>query len=420
MQMPEVVIIGAGLAGLTCAKVLWEQGCRDLLILEKEEAAGGRVRTDQVEGYRLDRGFQVLFTAYPSVRRHLDLQALQVRSYRPGAVLVKGEHHCLLGDPLRDLSTLGATLSNPLLPWADKLRIMQLRLQLWGQSLEQIQNSMDISTATFLDRYGFGKRTRQSFLDPFYRGILLDPSLGTSARLFRFYFKMLAEGDIVTPRYGMGEISQQLAQRLPPQAIRYQTPVVRVQMLPDQDLKVDLQTGECISAPWVVCAVEAPAVRQLLNLSVPDQPRAVTCLYWAAPFSLTRGAYLYLNATGEGRINHWMELTQVSADLAPVGHHLYVSVILGLPDVSETALVQHCRTELQSWFPQADLDQLRYLRQYRIPFAQFAQPPGIDQLIHQIQSPHPRLVLAGEYRQQSSIEGAMASGEQAALQILSR
>jgi phytoene dehydrogenase-like protein len=417
--MPEVVIVGAGLAGLTCAKVLFEQGIRDLVVLEKADAPGGRVRTDPVEGYRLDRGFQVLFTAYPSVRRHLDLQALQVRSYRPGAVLVQKEHHYLLGDPLRDLSSLGATLTNPLLPWTDKLRIMQLRLQLQGQSLEQIQNSRDQTTATFLHHYGFSNRTRQSFFNPFYRGILLDPSLETSARLFQFYFKMLAQGEIVTPRFGMGQISLQLAQAIPAQLIRYQSPVVRVQLRPDQDLEVYLQTGERILAPWVVCAVEAPAVRQLLQLEVPDQPRSVTCLYWAAPFSLTRGAYLYLNATGEGRINHWMELTQVSPDLAPVGQHLYVAVILGLPDVSETALVQQCRRELQTWFPQADLAQLRYLRQYRIPFAQFAQPPGIDQIMQRIQSPHPRLLLAGEYRQQSSIEGAMGSGEQAALQILS-
>ncbi|NJK61951.1 MAG: FAD-dependent oxidoreductase [Synechococcaceae cyanobacterium SM2_3_1] len=418
--MPEVVIIGAGLAGLTCAKVLLEQGLRDLVVLEKADAPGGRVRTDQVQGYRLDRGFQVLFTAYPSVRRHLDLQALQVRSYRPGAVLVQRQQHYLLGDPLRDLSSLGATLTNPLLSWADKLRIMQLRLQLWGQSPEQILETADMTTAMFLDRYGFSRRTRQSFFDPFYQGILLDPSLETTARLFLFYFKMLAEGDIVTPGYGMGEISRQLAQMIPTQAIRYQSPVVRVQMLPDQDLEVHLQRGDRISAPWVVCAVEAPAVRQLLQIEVPVQPRAVTCLYWAAPFSLTRGAYLYLNATGKGRINHWMEMTQVSPDLAPVGQHLYVSVILGLPDLSETALVQQCRSELKTWFPQADLDQLRFLRQYRIPFAQLAQPPGIDQIMHQIQSPHPRLLLAGEYRQQSSIEGAMGSGEQAAQQILGR
>jgi Phytoene dehydrogenase and related proteins len=205
-SMGKVVVIGAGLAGLTCAKVL--RGQRDVLVLEKSDGPGGRVRTDKVDGFRLDRGFQVLFTAYPKVRQHLDLGKLDPRPYRPGAILAQPGRCWLLGDPLRDLSSLLPSLLNPLASFGDKLKVLQLRSELARRSPEQVfqegLGGSDCSLREFLEQYGFSQQICQHFFYPFFRGIFLDPDLGSSARLFAFYFKMMAEGSIVTPAFGHG------------------------------------------------------------------------------------------------------------------------------------------------------------------------------------------------------------------------
>ncbi|MDX2271111.1 MAG: NAD(P)/FAD-dependent oxidoreductase [Cyanobacteriota bacterium] len=418
--MVSVVVIGAGLAGLTCANVLRERGITDLLVLEKDFSVGGRVQTDLVEGFRLDRGFQVLFTAYPAVGRHLDLAALDPKPYRPGAVLVKDGRHHWIGDPWRDRGSLLPSLSNPLISWSDKLRILSLRWRLLRKGIPDIFQEADRSTREWLRQFGFSEAILEHFLLPFYRGILLDPDLTTSAHLFQFYFKMLAEGSIVTPRLGMGAISQQLAARLLPHQIRCASPVAEILRTEESQPKVigvKMTTGEILKANWVVCATDAPSARQLLSLPLPDSPRSVTCLYFASPDSLGMGSLIHLNANGRGWINNLVELSQVSPDLAPAGQHLYSAVVLGLPQIGDQALAEQCLEELTTWFSPQKVKGLKWLRSYRIPFAQFAQPAGFQNALPTPQTPIQGLLLAGEYTQHSSIEGSLYSGEQAALTI---
>ncbi|NJL98989.1 MAG: FAD-dependent oxidoreductase [Synechococcaceae cyanobacterium SM2_3_2] len=425
---PQVIIVGAGLAGLTCAKVLRQAGIPDVLLLEASDGVGGRVRTDRVKGFWLDRGFQVLFSAYPTVRRHLDMEALQPRRYRPGAVLIKQSKRYLLGDPFRDGGSLIPSLTNPLVPLPDKLRALQLRIQLARQSIDSVLTAPDQPTITFIRNYGFSEAMVQHFLRPFYQGILLDPDLTTSSRLFRFYFKMLAEGSIVTPRYGMGQITQQLASHLSPDQIRFHTAVQAVTTDHDQVTGVRLANGETIPANWVVWATEAPVAADRLHQDDGFAPeaRAVTCVYFAASRSLTHSAAIHLNAALPASpwqmdpespvINNLMELTQVSPDLAPAGQHLYSLVILGIPALDDQQLSHHCCRQLQAWF--GDVGDLRWLKTYRIPFAQFAQPPGIQSQLPSLSTPIQQLLRAGEYTQQSSIDGAMQSGEAAAQNII--
>jgi phytoene dehydrogenase-like protein len=139
-----------------------------------------------------------------------------------------------------------------------------------------------------------------------------------------FIFKMMAEGSIVTPALGMGELARQLAGHLSPEQIRYQTPVERILAEDGKVRGIRTAKGEEIPAEWVVCATDAPQARAWqaelcpqAPTPIPTQGRAVTCLYFCAPFSLSRGAYLYLNATGQGWINHWVQLTRISPALAP-------------------------------------------------------------------------------------------------------
>ena len=430
MMKRSVVIVGAGLAGLTCAKVLREFGRSDFMVLEKSDRPGGRVRTDSVDGFLLDRGFQVLFAAYPSVKRHLDLEALEVCNYEPGAVLVQGDRHYPIGDPLRAPATLFQSIANPLLTPLDKARVLALRAKLWRISIERIWQQPDSPTIEFLKDWGFSRQIIEHFFLPFYGGIFLDPDLKTSSRLFQFYFKMLSEGAIVTPKRGMGAISTQLAGYLSSQQLRCNAPVERIQVDDNRVTGVVMRDGTSVEADWVICATAAPTVSQLLpqlkspHLELPTTPRTVTCLYFSSPISAHPQAAIHLNSalsqTGPAgsTINNCVQLSNISSALAPAGQHLISVTVLGNPAISTPELVQRCHKELLEWFPHLDGDRLAFLREYRIPFAQFDQPPGIHDRLPDNTSDIQGLILAGEFTQHSSIEGAMRSGELAAEKVL--
>ena len=420
-----IIIVGAGLAGLTCAKVLAHAG-REVLVLEASDGVGGRVRTDIQADYRLDRGFQVLFTAYPTVQRHLDLAALRLQAFQPGALIAQRGKLYAVSDPFRDhnFSRVAATVTNPLMSVGDKLRMVALRNATRQQTITATLHAPqadDRSTLAELQALGFTtKGSIDQFFRPFYGGIFLNRDLHTSARMFRFIFKMLATGDIALPAQGIGAITEQLVSHLPVGAVRTRSRVDEVVVQGGKVAGVRLSTGEHIAAETVVLAVEAPAAQRLAGIEIPAaaQPVAANCAYFAAPTSLYEGPKLVLNADPAGFINNVTQLTNIAPSYAPAGQHLISAVILGQPALDDAAIEARCRRDLAQLFPQADVTTLRWLGMYRIPMAQFDQPPGIFQQLPDNGTTTAGLLVAGEFTESSSIHGAMLSGEKAAQAIL--
>lgn len=421
-----ILIVGAGLAGLTCAKVLAAEG-KQVRVLEAADAVGGRVRTDaNAEGFLLDRGFQVLFTSYPAAQRHLDLSALRPRPFMPGAVIIRGGQWHEVGDPLSQPTLLVPTLRDRLLPLSDKLRTMRLRRYARSLTLDTIFTGKprglrhgDQSTLAELRRRHFAE---QGFIDafarPFFGGIFLDRSLETSARMLLFTFKMLASGKIVIPEGGMGQITAQLAAGLPTGAIHLQTRVEGLIEAEDRAVGVSLTGGEEVQGDAVVIATDAPTAARLSGRTLPDTPVGATCVYFASTTSLYSGPKLLLNADPNAFVNNAVQISNVSRAYAPRGQHLLSATVLGTPEMDDDALIQRCREEMAPWFPGKDLKGLRHLGTYRIPFAQFAQSPGIFATLPPVETATAGLFLAGEYTESSSIHGAMMSGEHAAQAVL--
>jgi phytoene dehydrogenase-like protein len=410
----KTIVIGAGLAGLTCAKVLRERGV-EVAVFEASDGVGGRVRTDQRDGFLLDRGFQVYFTSYPVARRHLDYGALDFRTFDPGVIVHRGPEKSVLSDPLRDPKALVPSLLSDAATLGDKVRTLDLVVSTFpgGLSAGEENGEADTSTLEFLKAAGLSERYIDSFFRPFYGGILLNRELSTSARVFRFTLRMLATGRTVVPALGMGEIPRQLASRLPDDAIRLNSPVEA--LLRDGERVGGVRVaGEEHGADAVVVATDAPAAGLLTGEAVPEGAVGEVCLYYQTD-GFGSGKKILLNAEDGAFVNNAVEMSNVSEKYAPPGRHLLYAVALAGLELPDEELYRKGIEDLSRWYPDADF---RPIALRRIPFGQFAQPPGIHRRLPENRTKTPGLVLAGEYTEDSSINGSMLSGEKAAGAVL--
>lgn len=414
----KVLIVGAGLAGLACAQILHEQGI-DVQVLEASDGVGGRVRTDQKDGFLLDRGFQVLFTAYPAANRQLDLAALDLCKFAPGAIIAHRTHRYVLTDPLRDPGDGLRAALTPAVTLADKFRTVALAAELRAQTIDELLSGEDESTLAYLQGRGFSPNYINGFIRPFYGGIFLDRSLATSAKCFRFDFKMLAEGDTVVPATGIGAIPAQMAGRLGDR-VRLRVRVTRLLRGGDGAVRrVQSADGTEWTADRVVLAVEAPEAARLAGLPMPEAHVGTVNLYWAGPRSVYGGIKVVLNANPRPFLNNVMQITNVAPGYAPAGQHLLSASVLGVPPGEDDHLFAQGLADLRRMFAGdraalAAVEALRPVALYRIPYSQFAQPPGIHPTLPDNSTPIPHLLFAAEFTEASSQNASLISGEKAA------
>ena len=398
----RVLIVGGGLAGLACAVRLQESGARPLIV-EASDDVGGRVRTDVVDGFRLDRGFQVYLDAYPEAGRFLDLPRLDLRPFQPGAlVFLDGRLHRVM-DVFRDPRHLLASARAPVGSLADKLRVAALKWRISRSTVADIAAREDLTTEAYLRRAGFSRRMVDVFFRSFYGGIFLERDLRTSSRMFEFTFRMFSRGSATLPARGMQEIPRQLASRLPAEAIRCGAVVTEV-----QPGKITLASGEDLEGDAVVVAVDATTAARLLPGFVAKEPdwRAVTGLYFAAEKSPLREAIIALNGTGRGLINNVCVLSDVAPAYAPPGQALISISVLGAPAIPD--LEMQIMAELEPWFG-PEVRGWRHLRTDRIERALPEQPPitgSLGPCFREIEG----IFVCGDHITSASIEGAIISG----------
>jgi protoporphyrinogen oxidase len=410
----KTIVVGAGLAGLTCAKVLTERGA-EVAVFEASDDIGGRARTDEHDGFLLDRGFQVYFTSYPVARRHLDYGALDFRSFDPGAIVCRGPEKSVLSDPLRDPKAFLPSLLSDAATFGDKLRTLDLaaRTAQGGNSAGEENGEPDTSTLEYVRAARLSEHYIDSFFRPFYGGIFLNRELTTSARVLRFTIRMLAMGRAVVPALGMGEIPRQLASRLPEGTVRPNSPVEA--LLRDGERVVGVKTGRDVhEASAVVVATDAPSAGTLTGKAVPEGAVGEVCIYYETD-GLGSGKKILLNAEDGAFVNNAVEMSNISEKYAPPDRHLLSAVALTGLDLPDEDLYRRGIEDLSRWYPGADF---RPLAVYRIPYGQLAQPPGIHGRLPENKTHAQGLVLAGEYTEDASINGSMLSGEKAAEAVI--
>ncbi|MGC6486350.1 MAG: FAD-dependent oxidoreductase, partial [Planctomycetota bacterium] len=385
---------------LCCALRLREAG-REVLVVDRADRVGGRVVTDEVDGFRIDRGFQVLLTSYPEVKARLDLDALELQAFRSGSAVRLRDRTCVVADPFREPFTALRALFSPLLSLRDAARSFWLRRRLLGSGPHR-GRARDV-----LRDAGLRGPVLDAFFRPFFQGVTLDPDLGVPADYFAFLFRMFAAGEATLPREGMGAIGRQLAGRLPAASLRLGVAVSAV----GRD-HVTLADGARLDAAAVVVATDGAAAAGLVAVPAPAGHRATPCVSFAvsgAPPIAAR--MLLLNGTGRGATLHVCVPSVVQPSYAPAGAHLVSATALGAhgPQVADDV-----RADLRSWFgPQVDAwDHLQTTVVARAL-------PALDTeeaVMHR--SGAARLasgvVVCGDHLATPSIQGAMAAGRSAA------
>jgi phytoene dehydrogenase-like protein len=417
MQQHPVIIVGAGLAGLCCAREL-QQRQIPWLLFEAKSTVGGRLQTDQVDGYLIDHGFQVLQTAYPEARQQLDYDQLRLRRFSQGALIRTGGRFVEMVDPWRSpqkLRALYTVLFNGVGTFADRLRLGALRNQLKYKTPQQNwqAGNTDCSTRDYLlNTVGFSKDIVQRFFRPWFAGVFLEPDLATSSRMFRFLFGMFASGETALPADGMQAIPRQLMQPLPAAHIRLNT---RVQSVTAKS--VTLVSGETLDASAVVLAVEGPAAEQLTGgLWKSAGTRATTCLNFAADHAPIAAPILVLNGDEDGPINNLSVISNVAPETAPPGKALVSVSLIGdfgskLPQ-TEAAV----RSQLAKWYGPSTAG-WRLLRTHVIRVALPALLPDSGRQTDGLYTTPSGIHLAGDFVSTGSIHSAMLSGRLTATKI---
>lgn len=407
-------MIGAGLAGLCCAKQLVAYGI-DVQLIEAQDDVGGRVRTDLVQGFRLDRGFQVLQTAYPEARQQLDYAALKLQSFEPGALIMTKGTSVLMSDPWRRPAHLLSTAFNQIGDLADRWRLAKLRRHVTKRSIEELMSEPDSSTIAYLEtQCGFSTDMIERFFRPWFSGVFFESDLETSSRYFKFIFRMFAIGDAALPEEGMGAITHQLAASIPDSMLRHSSPVDSL-----EEMRVRLKSGETIDCRAIVLAVEGPEASILTQgLIEAAGSRRTTCFYFAAPKAPLDERILVLNGDGSGPINNLCVPSNVVPGYAPPGQALISVSIIGSKANPHEGLLDEVRSQLRKWYGE-QVDRWSLLDRYDIHHALPSQPPQY----RNAPAPLPRLAeglyRCGDYCETASIHGAMVSGRRTAECLLS-
>lgn len=402
-----IVIIGAGIAGLTCAKYLKDKGI-EAAILEASFGVGGRVRTDIVEGFKLDRGFQVLLTSYPEARKLLNYNELRLKVMPSGARIRQGNEFSIMPNPLKDFTTAPQALFAPVGSFWDKLKVLQLNLSLKNAPEPTTANSLNQqSTLDFLKEFGYSDTIIERFFRPFFRGVFLEKGLKTDATFFKFLFSQFAKGDVVVPENGMQAIAEQIASHLSPHQIRLNTAVEKI-----VGQTIYLENGETIGAEKIVLATNASATALILGEKPTVLFNTTDCLYFASdiPLSIFSQPYLIINANKNELIDHLVVMSDIAPSYAPAGKTLISVSLVGKNKYSEQDLVEKVGKELIQWFGKKY--NWKHLRTYRIPEAlpqYFEAPPQYKTL-----KINDFMYRCGDYMAYPSLNAAMKTGREVA------
>ncbi|BHH85995.1 NAD(P)/FAD-dependent oxidoreductase [Desulforhopalus sp. 52FAK] len=408
----DVVVIGGGVTGLTCAIELYKHG-RQVLVLEKRNRAGGRIATENFDGFLLDYGFQVLQTGYPEIDSYLDLKKLHLKKFPAGVVIrYDGAFH-QIADPRKHPFSLLSTIAAPVGTIGDRIRLLRLVRSVTQKPMAEIFEEKEETALDFLQQSGFTDAFVESFFIPFFAGATLERSLNASSHVLKYLVRVFAMGEACIPSGGMADIPNQLLSRLPDDMIRYNTAVDRI-----DGNTVILLDGEEIQAKHIVLATEGPSVKMIIPESSARRSITETCIYfsahWTPPF---KNPFLILNGETDGPINNIAFPSMVSSQYAPPGKTLIAIVVLGEEWQNKSNLSALVQAQCVEWFGE-EVNNWSHLKTYRISHALPDQSLPVPSPYRLPDSEKENIIICGEQNGIPGLLWAMMSGRLAAEKII--
>jgi protoporphyrinogen oxidase len=403
----RIYIIGAGVSGLVASKVLEDHGYK-AMIIEATDRVGGRVKTDVIDGYQLDHGFQVLLTAYPSAQKYLNFDALELQHFLPGAAIFSDGNQKTIGDPLRNISLFFPTLFSGIGKFSDKLKILKLNSLLKKTTLAEIFAKSEKTTLQYLIDFGFSEEIIFKFFKPFFSGIFLEPELETSSRMFEFVYKMFGEGFATLPKGGIEAIPKQLKSNLKHSKFQFNTNVKSV-----EDGKIILDNGTELESDFTIIATESSKL--VGNLKKKETKwKSCDTLYFETNTMTIRKPIIGLIAESNALINNIFYHSSILSKSTGRKQLLSVTVVKQ-HNLSKEALKIRVQKELQDY---CGIDSCIFIKHYAIPNAL----PDLEGIKYEMLPAEIELTnsifLAGDTQLNGSLNAAMISGEKAALNVI--
>ena len=403
----KIHIIGAGVSGLIAAQVLENHGYHPTII-EASNSVGGRVKSDIINDYILDHGFQVLLSNYPAAKNYLDYDALDLQKLVSGAAIFKDGKTQIIGNPLKDISLLFPTIFANVGSVKDKFKILKLNTLLKKKKLQEIFNTAEITTHQYLKNYGFSDTIIANFFKPFFSGIFLEPNLETSSRMFEFVYKMFGEGYAVLPKEGIQAISNQLKNNLKNTTFVFDTPVQQV-----KNNTIIVKSGEEIKSHFTIVATEASHL--ISNLKNQETVwKSCDTLYFEVPKKKIQKPIIGLIADKNALINNIFYASSIKSSTKGRQELLSVTIVKE-HQLKESDLVKKVTSELVQY---CNIIDAKFIKRYCIKKAL----PKLPNLQYEISSTETQLTssifLAGDQLLNGSLNAAMISGERAAMGVI--
>ncbi|MGK0379476.1 NAD(P)/FAD-dependent oxidoreductase [Patiriisocius sp. Uisw_017] len=403
----KIYIVGAGVSGLVAARILEDNGFNPVII-EATDRVGGRVKTDIVQGYQLDHGFQVLLTAYPAAKKFLNLEALELQKFLPGATIFNNGGNKTIGDPLRNLSLLIPTLFSGIGTFSDKVKILKLNALLKKTTLSEIFAKTEKTTIQYLVDFGFSTEMISKFFKPFFSGIFLEPKLETSSRMFEFVYKMFGEGFAALPKAGIEAIPKQLQEHLKKTTIKFNTKVKAV-----ENGKILLANGTKLESHFTIIATAPSAL--ISNLKNQEtQWKSCDTLYFEIETRTIEKPLIGLITNEDALVNNIFYHTSIKSQSKGNKELLSVTVVKN-HNLSNEDLKIQVEKELTDY---CGITIFSFIKQYSIAKAL----PNLNALQNEMLPSETRLTtgvfLAGDTQLNGSLNAAMIAGERAALGVI--
>lgn len=399
----DIVIIGAGIAGLACAMKL-KKNNRNFIIIEQSNRVGGRVGSIKENEYIFDLGFQVYNTEYYETNSLLNLKELKLKVFKPGASIYNGRRFEILSDPFRDPSTIFETFFSGMTTFKDKIKILTLKRALSSYCISEDQ-SEDMTTLKYLKSYGFSNKIINGFFKPFFSGIFLENQLETSSKFFKNVFSNFNKGYAAVPINGMQAIPDQMVKNLNPHNLLLGNKVIEAK----NPEKIVLENNEIIEAKYMVLTGGS---NSLVNNHIVEF-NSVRTFYFSSRVKVKHPKYINLFPY-DSLINNIAILSSVSENYSPNGNTLF-SITIIESDLSKSELIDIIQDKLSTYYGDEKSNYI-FMKEINIKQATIKQKTGYFDLKIEDKK---NILFAGDYTTYGSIEGAVVSGIKTAEKLIS-